>query len=105
MTEDALPNQPVTLQRGLFDGDTYDDDQDRGRLWSQLTRVREFLGKGRWVTLEEISSATGYPEASISARIGDLRKRKFGSHLVGARRKKAGKGTWEYRLEEPGCTL
>ena len=86
-------------QRGLFDGDTYDDPQDRGRLWSQLQKVKECLSRKRWVTLAQISNSTGYPEASISARIRDLRKRKFGAHLVEARRKKAGKGTWEYRLE------
>ena len=86
-------------QRGLFDGDTYDEPQDRGRLWSQLQNVKALLSNGRWVTLAKISNSTGYPEASISARIRDLRKRKFGAHLVEARRKKTGKGTWEYRLE------
>ena len=37
-------------------------------------------GKPR--TLAEISAATGDPQASVSARLRDLRKEKFGGYIV-----------------------
>jgi hypothetical protein len=51
---------------------------------------------GGWWTLPQLAAATGYPEASISARIRDLRKPKFGGHTV--ERRHVSKGLWEYRL-------
>jgi len=54
------------------------------------------MADGRWHTLREISGQTGDPEASISARLRDLRKRKFGGHSV-LRQRLAG-GKWRYRM-------
>jgi hypothetical protein len=37
---------------------------------------------GRWRTLRQISDATGSPEASVSARLRDMRKPRFGASTV-----------------------
>jgi hypothetical protein len=79
-----------------FDGETYDRDRDHERLASQLRRVRDLMSDGRWHTLSGMSHALGDPESSISARIRDLRKRKFGGYTV--ERQYAGDGLWEYRI-------
>ena len=82
----------------LFDGITINDERDNGRLQSQLTEVRLLVtNMGRiWWTLGEIARATGYPEASVSARLRDLRKPKFGSYNV--ERKYVERGIWAYRV-------
>ncbi len=54
----------------------------------------------QWLTLAEISQALGYPEASISARLRDFRKKKFGSYHVSRRRRVAEAAIWEYRVLE-----
>ncbi len=83
-----------------FDGETYVRPLDQVRLNAQLQRVFDVLKEGRWLTLREISDRTGDPEASISARIRDLRKDKFGAYPVNARRRGEGKrGLWEYSVE------
>jgi len=54
---------------------------------------------GEWRTLGEISEATGHPEASVSARLRDFRKPRFGGHTVNRRRGKwVGGSWWEYQL-------
>ena len=54
---------------------------------------------GRWRTLGDIATLTGYPEASISAQLRHLRKERFGRHRVEKRH--AGNGLYEYRLLPP----
>jgi hypothetical protein len=83
-----------------FDGKTIDPDQDEVRLTGQLLRVFSHLGGGSWMTLGEISSLTGDPESSISARIRDLRKPRFGYNTVRSRRRS--RGLWEYQLAPSG---
>jgi len=80
----------------LFGGETYEPVRDSDRLQKQLRAVRTLMEDGRWRTLKQISEATGYPEASISARLRDLRKRKFGAYQV-ERRHLVG-GLWTYRV-------
>lgn len=63
---------------------------------SQLLRVRDLMADGKFRTLQEISSATGDPEASVSARLRDLRKPQFGGHKVD--RVKLPNGKFEYRV-------
>jgi len=82
-----------------FDGETYDVAQDQGRLGKQLDAVRCALDGGRWWTLAELSVRVRAPEASVSARIRDLRKEKFGGHKIERRRVQDGHGLHEYRLE------
>ena len=82
-----------------FDGDTYDHDRDHERLFAQLGRVRRVMLDARWHTLHEVSALTGDPPASVSARIRDLRKQKFGGHIVD--RQYLHDGLWQYRLFVP----
>lgn len=84
-----------------FDGATYEPKHDRVRLTGQTLRVYEIVIDGRWRTLAEIEAITGDPQASISARLRDLRKERFGSHVV-ERRARGGRkrGLWEYRVKE-----
>jgi hypothetical protein len=65
------------------DGATYEAALDHVRLNAQMLRVWEALRESdAWWTLSELAAATGDPEASVSARIRDLRKDKFGGHVI-----------------------
>lgn len=78
-------------------GVTFDAKRDGDRLNRQARAVYAILTDHRWHTLAELEAVTGYPQASISARIRDLRKPKFGGHTVS--RSYLGEGLWHYRLE------
>lgn len=80
-----------------FDGETIDDDRDTDRLNCQLYKVAKFMQDGAWRTLDSIAFHTGAPEASVSARLRDLRKPKFGSHII--ERRYVTKGLFEYRMD------
>ena len=83
-----------------FGGTTYDADLDFERLKTQLEKVRWLLThpKGEWWTLSKLKARVGAgSEASISARIRDLRKKEFGGYRVEHRRRGVG-GLWEYRV-------
>jgi hypothetical protein len=83
-----------------FDGDTFDPVQDLARLNAQTLRVWSALQTDQWLTLRELETLTGDPQASISARLRDLRKRRFGSHIVLRRRRDDGRrGIHEYKLD------
>lgn len=82
-----------------FGGVTFDENRDGDRLRAQLHRVRTLMWDQAWRTLAEISAVTGDPEASISARLRDLRKKKFGEHVMNARiRGPQELGLWEYQV-------
>lgn len=82
-----------------FDGATFDPETDCARLMSLLARVESLMRDGQWRTLSEISRITCGSEASVSARLRDLRKEKFGGHIVERRRRGPPEaGLWEYRL-------
>jgi len=88
------------------DGSTYDHEQDGQRLSKQHRDVLAVMlpGKsftGPWVTLAGIEALTGHPQASISARLRDFRKPRFGGYLVERRRRGGKGGTWEYRVSRP----
>ena len=79
-------------------GPAYDAARDGERLQRQMDKIRDFmLGRQDWMTLGEIATATGHPEASVSAQLRHLRKTRFGSYTVEKRRRGLG-GTWEYRV-------
>lgn len=78
------------------DGVTYDHARDGRRLCAQHHRVLSFMRDGGWHSLAEIAEYTKDPEASVSARLRDLRKPRFGSYIV--QRKNFGGGIWKYRL-------
>jgi hypothetical protein len=57
-----------------FRGGTIDLERDGQRLNAQAQRVQSVMRDRQWHTLAEISAATGDPEASVSARLRDLRR-------------------------------
>jgi uncharacterized protein (DUF2132 family) len=79
-----------------FDGDTYKHERDGERLSSQYRRVFDLMRDGCWRTLTDIAMSTFDNEASISARLRDMRKERFGGHNV--ERRYVANGEWEYRL-------
>ena len=86
-----------------FDGPDYDPELDHVRLRKQHERIRNLMLDGTWRTLAEIAEFTEDPEASISAQLRHLRKKRFGSFcLEKQRRGEAEHGLWEYRLLKPG---
>lgn len=78
------------------DGQTYDHARDGARLAGQHARVLAFMRDERWHTLAEIALHTRDPESSVSARLRDLRKPKFGGHTV--EREFVKDGLHRYRL-------
>ena len=80
---------------GHRDGATYDAAQDYERLSKQARRVYNCMSDGMWRTLRTIADTTGDPEASVSARLRDFRKQRYGGLIVETTRTS---GTWLYRL-------
>jgi hypothetical protein len=74
---------------------------DNERLWRQLRRVYNAMADCRWRTLAQLEALTGDPQASISARLRDLRKPRFGANTVERERVHADRGLYAYRLVEP----
>lgn len=88
-----LPSPP---ERKAFDGKTYDPPEDHARLRGQLERVFLVMSDGGWRTLRQIAEQCRGSEASVSARLRDFRKPKYGSRSV--ERRRVGGGLYEYRL-------
>lgn len=84
------------MKTPTFDGDTIDQARDGGRLRRQYNDVFRAMSDGKEWTLARLSARTGHPEASISARIRDMRKEKFGGHTV--ERRFICAGLYSYRL-------
>ena len=80
-----------------FDGRTYEPEHDHKRLTGQLNRVYECMSNGKWWQLNGLAIWAGGTETSCSARLRDLRKPKFGSHLID-RRRVGTTGLFEYRM-------
>ena len=85
--------------RARFDGTTYDPERDHNRLKSLLGRVWTVMSDGKWHTLAELGWRAEGSEAGVSARLRDLRKRRFGGYRVDRRR--IVEGLHEYRLRLP----
>ena len=79
-----------------FDGETFEPAQDEARLTSQFLRVQAVMQDGNWHSLRELAEQTGGSEPSVSARLRDLRKKRFGAHVV--ERARIGGGLFVYRL-------
>ena len=86
-----------------FGGDTFDQTRDGARLNAQAQKVFDVMCDRSWRTLGQIAEATGAPEASVSARLRDLRKPRFGGFTV--ERRHRDRGLWEYRLAAQGNEL
>lgn len=78
-------------------GITFDRARDGKRLDGQAGDVFRVMSDGQWHTLADISDATGHPQASVSSRIRDLRKPKFGGFTISTEYVR--RGLWRYRLE------
>lgn len=79
MKEAGAERDLFSPPHGDRDGKTFDPTLDRARLNGQADRVWNVMRDGGWYTLAEISKRTGDPEASISARIRDFKKERFGA--------------------------
>lgn len=80
----------------FFDGFTYEPDKDLSRLKTQLWRVMAVMADGRWHTLHDLAERAEGSEASVSARLRDLRKPRFGGWEV--ERMRVDGGLFAYRL-------
>lgn len=89
-TQTSLFDLPPAPPR--FDGETIEP-QDVPRLAGQMKAVFELMSDEKWRTLAAIWLELRYgrdvnaSEASISARLRDLRKARWGSHTVNRRRR------------------
>ncbi len=63
----------------------------------QLLAVWRVMEDGKWHRLEWIECNVRGTTASISARIRDLRKAKYGGHAIESKPSPGG-GSWSYRL-------
>jgi len=88
-------NSPLNY-RPSFDGPTFNEARDTERLSAQWRSVYDALADGGWHTLADLSQKVGAPEASVSARLRDLRKPRFGGHKVERQHVKG--GLHRYRL-------
>jgi len=79
------------------DGVTYEPPKDHQRLNAQTLRVFQAMRRGGWWTLRQLSDETGAPEASVSARMRDLRKPQFGGHFI-VRARVGDSGLFKYQL-------
>ena len=83
-----------------FGGESYDRERDGKRLYPDLIKLRSFMLRHQniWFTPQSICTATGKDWATTSARLRDLRKKKFGGYTIERRYLKD--GLWEYRMGE-----
>ena len=84
------------MAKRRFDGADYDPERDDMRLSPQYDRIFKLMKDRRWRSLQLISAETGDPEASVSAQLRHMRKKRFGSHTV--ERRYLSDGIYEYRL-------
>lgn len=81
VTDDAEP-QPDPTAQAPRDGATYDQARDEVHLNRQAQDVWNVVKDGAWRTLSQIADESGHPEASVSARLRDFRKERFGARHI-----------------------
>lgn len=93
-------NKPIDLfNQPKFNGPDYVPELDDKRLTGQIKAIYELMVDGVWRTLGEIETKTNYPQASISAQLRHLRKKRFGKNTVLKRRRgDETQGLFEYQL-------
>lgn len=72
-------------------------EEDHLRLKTQIDTIKELMIDGEARTLRRIEQLTGYPPASISAQLRNLRKARFGNHTIN--RRHIGSGLYLYQME------
>ena len=90
------PPLTTSPETQIFDGATFDKDRDGKRLTAQIYRVYAAIKDGQWHTLSELAKICGDPEASVSARLRDMRKPRYNSMQI--ERRYVRRGLHEYRL-------
>jgi len=85
------------VTQAVFHGSTFVPDLDQERLESQLSRVFKFTLDKNWHTLREISDACHGSEASVSARLRDIRNQ-LNYNVERRRRGDPHSGLFEYRV-------
>lgn len=85
-----------TQHKGIFNGDDYQPKRDDVRLTGQIKRIFGCMKDGQWRSLGQIAGITGDPEASVSAQLRHLRKKRFGGHKLEKVYKS--KGLYHYKL-------
>lgn len=93
----AVTSAGTVTHDGDRDGSTFES-FDADRLNKQSRVVYAAVEDGKWRTLAQIALLTGAPEASVSARLRDFRKEKFGGITVERRRVENVRGLHEYRV-------
>ena len=88
--------QLLNFEKLRFDGEDYAPTRDNVRLGNQILRVFNSMKDGEFRTLSEIEKITGDPQASISAQLRHLRKKRFGGHTV--YRNYISDGLYKYKL-------
>lgn len=96
VTDDAEP-EPTPTATAPRDGATFAQERDEVRLNRQAQDVWNVVKDGRWRTLAEIADESGHPEASVSARLRDFRKQRFGGRRI-ERRPCQSSAANEYRV-------
>ena len=76
-----------------FSGKTFEHDRDFERLGKQMRETIAYMISHDWVTLAEVGEAIGAPEASVSARLRDMRN-KYGYEVE---RRYVANGLHQYR--------
>lgn len=87
---------------------TYEARLDKDRLDTMLGRVFMLMKDAKWRTVPEIAAVVPGSHTGISARLRDLRKEKFGGHILNRRRRgEPEDGLWEFQLlvQEPRCQM
>ncbi len=83
-------------------GSTYCAQFDAARLGAQCQRVLTLMLDGQIRTLREIAAITGDPEASISARLRQIRHAEInGANVYDVEKRRRGDpslGIWEYKV-------
>ena len=79
-----------------FNGADYKPERDNKRLAGQLLRIFNAMKSGNKFTLSELERITGDPQASISAQMRHLRKKRFGGHTL--EKEYLGDGLYQYWL-------
>lgn len=98
--KEESPQLKLVYSKTRFDGETYEPEKDKERLSGQIQRVWRAILPGAWMTLDEIARITGDQHQSISARLRDLRKDRFGGWTIERRRRGDPKaGLFEYKLD------
>ena len=81
-----------------IDGATFDFARDSVCLTGQLLAVYKLMQDGQYRTLRRIAEAVGGSEASVSARLRDLRKPRYGKLKIDRRAVAEWSRLYEYAL-------